>query len=118
MDSQDFGPRAENSDVSPGPSWHSLVPVIGGDKAQQVRIEQRVTIRIAPTRGNGQTRLLAALHYNRVRPQFVERKAGSCVSAANIVGVQVGQGNRLILYMRDRGIFTVNLEQAGHAREF
>ena len=41
-----------------------------------------------------------------------------CVPIAGISGVQTGNGNRLLLFLRDQRIISVNLERACRARDF
>ena len=83
----------------------------------QVRIEQRVIIRISPRRDSPRSQLSAT------RPQgpgtrLSERSVGRCVAAESIVGVQPGAGNRLVLFMRDRRVITLALDRTCNARDF
>jgi hypothetical protein len=87
------------------------------DTASQVRIEQRMTIRISP-RQQSQSDMLAALPAQAVAPRLVEKKIGKCLPAAGIVGVQADRDNRLLLFMRDRRIVSAALERACAARDF
>ena len=41
-----------------------------------------------------------------------------CVPISGISGVQTGNGNRLLLFLRDQRIISVNLERACRARDF
>jgi hypothetical protein len=84
--------------------------------AQQVRIEQRVVVRIAPaaTRRN----LLADVPQRAAPVRYEERGKEKCVPLDGIAGVQTGSGNRLVLYLRDRRMLSVNLEKACRARDF
>lgn len=101
------------------PGWRDLLTIFEDEPAQQVRIQQTLRIRVTPRRGrvNPQS-ILAQLPRSSPQSRLVERKAGSCLSASDIAGVQVGQTNRLVLYMRDRRIFTAYLDKACRAREF
>ena len=86
---------------------------------EQVRIEQSVTIRISPRRAASERDLLAALPRGaRSSAHIEERKIGSCLSAQGIVGVQTGDDNNLLLFMRDRRIISVALEKACSSRDF
>lgn len=85
---------------------------------RQVRIEQRVVVRIAPQRPAARQNLLADLPQRAVPPRFEERGKEKCVALAGIAGVQTGSGNRLVLFLRDRRMISVNLEKACHARDF
>ena len=49
---------------------------------------------------------------------MAEREMGRCLPVAGIAGVQVGQGNRLILFMRDRRVISAALERACSARDY
>lgn len=84
----------------------------------QVRIEQRMTIRIAPRPAPSRPDLLFYLPDDEVAPRFMERKMGKCLAVSGIAGVQSGGGSRLILFMRDRRIVSASLERACRARDF
>jgi hypothetical protein len=86
--------------------------------ANQVRIEQRVTIRITPLRQSNRNNLLAELPRRGVNNAFEEREMGTCVPVAGIAGVQTGTGNKLLLFLRDQRIISVNLERGCRARDF
>ncbi len=84
---------------------------------QQVRIEQRLTIRIAP-RLPVMPEMLDDLPANGLDRRVVERKIGRCLPIASIAGVQASGDNKLILFMRDRRIVSATLEKACRARDF
>jgi hypothetical protein len=84
---------------------------------EQVRIEQRLTIRIAP-RPPAMPDFLDDLPVNGLAPRVIERKVGRCLPIAGIAGVQASGDNKLILYMRDRRIISATLEKACRARDF
>lgn len=86
--------------------------------ARQVRIEQRVVVRIAPQPGPSRSNMVAKLPLRATAPQFEERGKEKCVALAEIGGVQTGSGNRLVLFLRDRRMISVNLEKACRARDF
>lgn len=86
--------------------------------ARQVRIEQRVVVRIAPQPLAARQNLLADLPQRTVAPRFEERGKEKCVPLDGIAGVQTGSGNRLVLFLRDRRMISVNLEKACRARDF
>lgn len=86
--------------------------------ASQVRIEQRVTIRITPYRQSNRNSLLAQLPRRGVTQTFEEREMDSCVPVTGIAGVQTGTGNRLLLFLRDQRIISLNLERGCEARDF
>lgn len=85
--------------------------------ANQVRIEQRMTIRIAPRPAPVQRNMLMDLPGRAIGPQFVERKIGKCLPVAGIAGVQA-DANRLLLFMRDQRIVSAELERACRARDY
>ncbi|MEP0391315.1 MAG: hypothetical protein ABJ205_13945 [Erythrobacter sp.] len=84
----------------------------------QVRIERRVTIRIAPLRQSSRNSLLAQLPRRGVTRTYEERKMNGCIPVAGIAGVQTGTGNRLLLFLRDERIIGLNLERGCEARDF
>lgn len=86
--------------------------------ARQVRIEQRVIVRISPQRSNRRQSLLADLPQQELTARYEERKMDKCLPVERIAGVQTGRGNRLLLFLRDRRIISVNLEKACLARDF
>ena len=84
----------------------------------QIRIERRVIIRVSPRRSQARTNLTTTSDQRSTTTRFVEREMDSCVAVADIAGVQTGSGSRLLLFMRDSGMITVNLEKACRARDF
>lgn len=86
--------------------------------ANQVRIEQRVVVRIAPAPPAARQNMMAELPQRALPPQFEEGGKEKCVPLDGIAGVQTGSGNRLVLYLRDRRMISVNLEKACRARDF
>ena len=98
------------------------LPLTGGLQrvpvAAQVRIEQRITIRIAPRRPAAPPAPAFSLP-NRPRTMSVhERHMGKCLPVSSIAGVQVSTDNRLLLYLRDRRVVGASLERACRARDF
>jgi len=86
--------------------------------ARQVRIEQRVVIRISPQRPGARQQMLTNLPREEIETRFEERKMGKCVPLERIAGVQTGSGNRLLLFLTDKRMVTVDLEKTCHARDF
>jgi hypothetical protein len=86
----------------------------------QVRIEQHMTIRIAPQSRpvTLPPRFMLDMQQREAPPRFVERNIGRCVSVANISGVQPDEGSRLILFLRDRRMISAMLDRACRARDF
>lgn len=93
-----------------------LLALRQSSSADQVRIEQRVVIRIAPAAAR--QNLTADLPQRASPPRFEERGKEKCVGLGTIAGVQTGSGNRLVLYLRDRNMVSVGLEKACRARDF
>lgn len=87
---------------------------------QQVRIEQRVTIRISPR--PAPLPLAAAAASSEPRdlraPRVIERKLGKCVPLGAILGVQSAGGNRLMLFMRGQRLVSATLEKACQGRDY
>jgi hypothetical protein len=81
----------------------------------QVRIEQRVIIRIAPSSPQRMEQSLAQL--NRRSQRFEEERLGECVPINMIAGV-ASQEKRLLLFMRDRRILSAQLERACNPEDF
>ncbi len=84
----------------------------------QTRIEQRVIIRISPQRVSNGSNLLNRLPRQSLNARYVEKKTDKCLAIEDVAGVQTGSGNRLLLFLRDKKIMTVNLEKACRARDF
>ena len=84
----------------------------------QVRIEQRVTIRIAPRATAPPPDMLMDMPNRPPERRANERDIGRCLPIAGIAGVQVGGGNRLMLFMRDRRVVSAALERTCTARDF
>ena len=84
----------------------------------QVRIEQRMTIRITPFASAPQPNMLVELPSRPLPQRLVERDFGNCLSIAGIAGVEVSNTNRLILYMRDHRVLSAGLERSCNARDY
>lgn len=79
---------------------------------QQVRIERRTIIRVAP-------------HAARRWPprpgnpgDYRERAVGKCLPLGGIAAVGVDRDERLLLFMRDRQVIGAQLEKSCHAQDF
>jgi hypothetical protein len=96
------------------------------DAARQVRIEQRLIIRIAPGAPPRDLRdprdmrrsLFADLPTRAPTPRMAERKMNQCVQVGAISGVQPDGPTRLMLFMRDQKIVSASLEKTCNARDF
>ncbi|QGN53622.1 hypothetical protein [Novosphingobium sp. Gsoil 351] len=96
--------------------WNDIADAFRADPARQVRIEQRMIIRITPFAATRE--MLAALPQAPLATRFREKKVGKCVSVAGIAGVQIGGDDRLMLFMRDQRMIGASLEKACRARDF
>ena len=81
----------------------------------QVRIEQRVIIRIAPSTPQRVERSLSEL--NQRSGRFQEVRLGECVPI-NMIAAVTPQDNRLLLFMRDHRILSVALERSCNPEDF
>jgi len=89
------------------------------DVAQQVRIEERVIIRIAPSAPATRERLRELMPRRPARQtSFQEEKLDGCIPVAAIAAVQPAEQNRLLLFMRDRRVLSAALERACSAEDF
>jgi len=96
-------------------------PEAQDDPAQQVRIEQNITIRIAPrSPGRVDPRIGGFEDYpaRESRPRLVERKMAKCVPVQGVAGVQISPGNKLVLYLHDSRIVSAGLDKGCNARDF
>ncbi|HUD28150.1 MAG TPA: hypothetical protein VMQ93_04705 [Novosphingobium sp.] len=87
--------------------------------AWQVRIEQRMTIRITPRTGAPlPPDMFVGMPGGDGVPQFTERKIGKCLSIAGIASVRPDRANRLLLFMRDQRVVSAELDRSCRARDF
>ncbi|MGD9665175.1 MAG: hypothetical protein AB7U34_08235 [Novosphingobium sp.] len=98
--------------------WQSLAESFRPAEPNQVRIERRVIIRIAPHRPFARPDMLADMQSAQPMPRLSVRKKIKCLPASEIGGVQVDPDNRLILFMRRHRMVGVSLEKGCRAREF
>lgn len=90
-------------------------------EAQQVRIEERITIRIAPR--PAPMPIMPSMFSQDFAPQpgmprYVEKKMGKCVPVTGILGVQPVGGNRLVMMMKDRRTVSATLSKACQAQAY
>ncbi|MCY1672467.1 hypothetical protein OVA07_15800 [Novosphingobium sp. SL115] len=89
--------------------------LLADDAWQQMRVEQRMIIRIAP-RGPGQ--MFAMPPGPPQLPRFYERKTDKCLPIASIAGVQIESPDRLLLVTRNRKLIGASLDKTCRARDF
>lgn len=117
-------PSAPKAELTPP----EAAPVAGAERidtvrgakvpaARQVRIEQRVIVRIAPP-GPAVRQSLVPQAAPLAPSRLQERKMGKCVPIAGIAAVQPKSDSTLLLFMRDRRLVSASLEKACRARDF
>lgn len=111
-------PQCAAAALEDAPRINPLSAVRGQLSVRQVRIEQRVVVRIAPAAPAARQSLMAELPQRAMPPRFEEERKEKCVALEGIAGVQTGSGNRLVLFLRDRRMLSVNLEKSCRARDF
>jgi hypothetical protein len=99
-----------------GSIWRLIADTFHTPVVEQVRIEQRVVVRVSPRLPARE--LLAALPQAPHRAGLKERKVGKCLAMGGIAGVQIEQEDRLLLFMRDQRLISADLEKACAARDF
>ena len=87
---------------------HSYEP----EAQNQVHIEQRVIIRIAPGPPPGREEMFARPPRAAKPARFKEKKLKGCIPIEEIVASQPSDDNRLLLYMRDHRVLSAALERA------
>lgn len=92
-----------------------LADALPTDTWDQVRIEQRLIIRITP-RAPGRDELASLPQPVTVRLR--ERKMAKCLPVAGIAGVKPMSDSRLMLFLRDRRIVGADLAKTCSARDF
>ena len=119
-------------DAAPGAATAPGIAPLGADVWDQVRIEQRVIIRITPRDAGRDALAPQVLPMQPMQPvvqslvpqprstsvRVRERKTGKCFSATGIAAVQPVTDGRLMFYMRDRRMLAAGLEKACSARDF
>ncbi|EIZ81324.1 hypothetical protein WSK_0030 [Novosphingobium sp. Rr 2-17] len=100
------GARTLPQAARPQPTW-------------QIRIEQRVQIRIAPRAAMPMPpNMLEGAPRQPGPRRLMERKIGKCLPIAGIVGVDPDRANTLLLMMRDHRLLSAELERSCRARDF
>ncbi len=100
------------------PAWGAVREILFDQVQNQVRIERRVVIRIAPRSSSARSAIAAEQSQVPTTPRYFERPMGRCIKADEIAAVQAVAGNRLMLHMHDRSVVSAKLETACRARDF
>ncbi|KQM18825.1 hypothetical protein [Novosphingobium sp. Leaf2] len=93
-----------------------ILGAVGPDDAAQIRIEQRMTIRISPRGSLPMPPMIVGTPWSV--DQLSERKIGKCVPIAGIASVRPDRDNRLLLFMRDRTLVRAEVGRSCRARDF
>jgi hypothetical protein len=104
--------------TTPAPPADDLQQAHRAPVQNQVSIEQRVIIRIAPTGPDPRQRMSRPVLPGALPENLEEKKVKDCVPVAAIAAIRPGEGNRLMLLLRDRQIFTAVLEKSCNPSEF
>jgi hypothetical protein len=86
--------------------------------ANQVRIEQRVVVRISPQPVSARRELAARALERELVTRYREKRIGKCIPLEGIAAVQPGSGNRLVLFLHDDRLLSLNLDKSCRARDF
>lgn len=84
----------------------------------QVRIRQRVIIRVSPTPPEARERLAALQPRRAAGASYREVAHDDCVRVENIIGVQPTNDNRLLLFMENRNVLAASLDRECTAQAF
>lgn len=109
------GPPLADDMLDHGPFAGFITDGLADDAWNQVRIEQRMIIRIAP-RMPGQMFVLPSRPPQQ--PRFFERKTAKCLPIASIAGVQAESAGRLLLITRSHKLIGASLDKSCRARDF
>lgn len=111
-------PQCDAAKLGAQPQVNPLSAYRSSATAGQVRIEQRVVVRITPQPSAPRPDLLNDLPARRTSTRFEEGGKAKCVPLQNIAWVETGSGNRLVLILRNRQMISVALEKSCRARDF
>ena len=109
--------QASASAGDPALGWIILDSLVSVPTQNQVRIEQRVTIRISPLVNSPRQSIMPDVPQVNLR-DYEERDAGKCVPLRAIRAVQSGSDDRLLLYLRDRRVLSLRLRKSCRAQDF
>lgn len=100
----------QHSSASKAPDWLPLADALRPVRARQVRIEQRVIIRIVPLGRKARPNTLANTGTS-IPLRLVERPVSGCVPIREIAGVSADRDERLRLHMRGRQILSIRFDR-------
>ena len=101
--------------AAPATSLRLLEDARRAQTVSQVRVEQRVIVRIAPSSPQRAQRSFAQLDARA--SGFEEERLGTCVPI-NMIAAAAPHENRLLLFMRDQRILSARLEHACNPEDF
>ena len=87
-------------------------------EANQVRIRQRVVVRVSPAPARARSQMMAELPRRPMRRSFAEVEHDDCVEVSDIVGVQPTNDNRLLFFTEERQVLAARLNRSCVARAF
>ncbi len=84
----------------------------------QVRIEQRVIVRVSPAPPRARTQMMADLPRRPMPRSFQEVEHGDCIDVADIVGIQPTNDNRLLFFTSGNTVLAATLGESCVAQAF
>ncbi len=125
VSAQDFGALSGPQSALPlglGPSHTSPATLLDEAHipadAYQVRIRQRVVVRVSPAPPRARSQMMAELPRRPMRRSFAEVEHADCVDVSDIVGVQPSNDNRLLFFTEERQVLAAKLDSTCVARAF
>jgi hypothetical protein len=116
------GPDLESPEVDSGlqlVSSASPIDTFLSDQVfAQVRIEQRVVVRISAQPASARQDLAAQMPRREPAIRYEERRIGKCLPVEGIAAFQAGSGNRLVLFLRDQRMVSLSLDKNCRGRDF
>jgi len=97
--------------------FNPAAPQFTSPQQNQVRIEQRVVVRIAPM-ADQVRRQIREQQQSDEALVLTERPLANCVPLNSITGVGSANDNRLVFLMRDRKLVSAQLDRTCSARDF
>ncbi|WP_271078157.1 hypothetical protein [Aurantiacibacter sp. MUD61] len=125
----------EAQDAAPSRPGQRSIPVLGFDPAgehpfdqlehssddriqHQVRVQQRVVIRIGPAAPRDRRTMLNELPRRPMTARFEEVDHGNCIDAEDIIGIQPTNDNRLLFFLDNSNVLAAQLQNGCSARAF